>query len=60
MMLHLADGPASLTYTVVPKNFTGELTFASANNAIVTVDANGQITPVGAGDTNVTVTAPTA
>lgn len=58
MMLHLADGPASLTYTVVPKNFTGELTFASANNAIVSVDANGQITPVGAGDTNVTVTAP--
>lgn len=45
MMLHLADGPASLTYTVVPENFTGELTFASANNAIVTVDANGQITP---------------
>lgn len=58
MMLHLADGPASLTYTVVPKNFTGELTFASANNAIVTVDANGQITPVAAGDTTVTVTAP--
>ena len=58
MMLHLADGPASLTYTVVPENFTGELTFASANNAIVTVDANGQITPVAVGDTNVTVTAP--
>lgn len=58
MALHLADGPASLTYTVVPENFTGELTFASANNAIVTVDANGQITPVAAGDTNVTVTAP--
>lgn len=58
MMLHLADGPASLTYTVVPENFTGELIFASANNAIVTVNANGQITPVAAGDTNVTVTAP--
>lgn len=58
MALHLADGPAALTYTVVPENFTGELTFASANNAIVTVDANGQITPVAAGDTNVTVTAP--
>ena len=58
MALHLADGPASLTYTVVPKNFTGELTFASANTAIVTVDANGQITPVAVGDTNVTVTAP--
>lgn len=58
MALHLADGPAALAYTVVPENFTGELTFASANNAIVTVDANGQITPVAAGDTNVTVTAP--
>lgn len=58
MMLHLADGPASLTYTVVPENFTGELTFASANNSIATVDTNGQITPVAAGDTNVTVTAP--
>lgn len=58
MALHLADGPASLTYTVVPENFTGELTFASANNAIVTVDANGQITPVAVGDTTVTVTAP--
>lgn len=58
MALHLADGPATLAYTVVPENFTGELTFASANNAIVTVDANGQITPVAVGDTNVTVTAP--
>lgn len=58
MALHLADGPAALAYTVVPENFTGELTFASANNSIATVDANGQITPVAAGDTNVTVTAP--
>lgn len=58
MALHLADGPSALAYTVVPENFTGELTFASANNSIVTVDTNGQITPVAAGDTNVTVTAP--
>ena len=58
MALHLADGPAALAYTVVPENFTGELTFASANNSIATLDANGQITPVAAGDTNVTVTAP--
>ena len=43
---------------MVPENFTGELTFASANNSIATVDTNGQITPVAAGDTNVTVTAP--
>lgn len=56
--LHLADGAAPLTYVVTPEHFTGNLTFASANNAIVTVDANGQITPVAAGDTNVTVTAP--
>ena len=55
---HGSDGPAALAYTVVPENFTGELTFASSNNAIVTVDANGQITPVAVGDTNVTVTAP--
>ena len=46
MALHLADGPSALAYTVVPENFTGELTFASANNSIATVDANGQITPV--------------
>lgn len=58
MALHLADGPSALAYTVVPENFTGELTFASANNSIATVDANGQITPVAVGDTNVTVTAP--
>lgn len=58
MALHLADGPVALSYTVVPERFTGDLTFASANDAIVTVDANGQITPVAVGDTNVTVTAP--
>ena len=58
MALHLADGSAALSYTVVPENFTGELTFASANNSIATVDADGQITPVAVGDTNVTVTAP--
>lgn len=56
--LHLADGPSALAYTVVPEHFTGDLNFASANDAIVTVDANGQITPVAVGDTNVTVTAP--
>lgn len=58
MALHLTDGPSALSYTVVPENFTGELTFASANNSIATVDADGQITPVAVGDTNVTVTAP--
>lgn len=56
--LHLADGAAALAYTVTPEHFTGELTFASANNSVATVDANGQIMPVAVGDTNVTVTAP--
>lgn len=57
MALHISDGNTPLVYTVVPEHFTGDLTFASANNSVVTVDANGQITPVATGDTNVTVTA---
>lgn len=56
--LHLADGAAPLAYTVTPEHFTGALAFASADESIATVDAVGQITPVAAGDTNVTVTAP--
>lgn len=58
MALHLADGPAALAYTVVPENFTGELTFASTDETIVTVDADGLLTPMAVGDTTVTVTAP--
>lgn len=56
--LHLADGAAPLTYVVTPEHFTGNLTFASANESIATVDAAGQVTPVAVGDTTVTVTAP--
>ena len=56
--LHLADGAAPLTYVVTPEHFTGDLTFASADESIVTVDAAGQVTPVAVGDTTVTVTAP--
>ena len=55
--LHLADGAAPLTYVVTPEHFTGNLTFASADE-IATVDAAGQVTPVAVGDTTVTVTAP--
>lgn len=58
MALHLADGPVALSYTVVPERFTGDLTFASADESIATVDAAGQVTPVAVGDTTVTVTAP--
>lgn len=56
--LHLADGAAPLTYVVKPEHFTGNLTFASADESIATVDAAGQVTPVAVGDTTVTVTAP--
>lgn len=56
--LHLADGAAALAYTVTPEHFTGNLTFASADESIATVDAAGQVTPVAVGDTTVTVTAP--
>ena len=55
---HLADGAAPLTYVVTPEHFTGNLTFASADESIATVDAAGQVTPVAVGDTTVTVTAP--
>lgn len=56
--LHLADGAAALAYTVTPEHFTGELTFASTDETIVTVDADGPLTPMAVGDTTVTVTAP--
>lgn len=56
--LHLADGAAPLAYVVTPEHFTGDLTFVSADESIVTVDAAGQVTPVAVGDTTVTVTAP--
>lgn len=56
--LHLADGAAPLAYVVTPEHFTGNLTFVSADESIVTVDAAGQVTPVAVGDTTVTVTAP--
>lgn len=56
--LHLADGAAPLTYVVMPEHFTGALSFACADDAIATVDADGLLTPVAVGDTTVTVTAP--
>lgn len=56
--LHLAGGAAALAYTVTPEHFTGELTFASTDETIVTVDADGLLTPMAVGDTTVTVTAP--
>ncbi len=56
--LHLADGAAAMAYTVTPEHFTGELTFASTDETIVTVDADGLLTPMAVGDTTVTVTAP--
>lgn len=56
--LHMDDGETALVYTVTPEDFSGELTFAVADEAIAAVSADGKITPVAEGETTVTVTAP--
>ena len=47
---------ATITYTVAPNNATdASVTFTSANTAIATVDANGVVTGVAAGETTITI-----
>ena len=49
---------ATLTATVEPSNATNkDVTWASSNNAVVTVDQNGNVEAVGAGTATITVTA---
>lgn len=43
--------------TVTPENHTGTLTFSSSSQTVATVDAEGMLTLVGAGETTVTVAA---
>ena len=48
----------TLTATVEPSNATNkDVTWASSNNAVVTVDQNGNVEAVGAGTATITVTA---
>jgi uncharacterized protein YjdB len=47
----------TLTPTIAPENATNKkVTWASSNEAIATVDANGKVTGVAAGSANITVT----
>jgi uncharacterized protein YjdB len=52
------NGSYSLSATVLPANATNkEITWASSNPAVVTVDANGVLTVVATGSADITVTA---
>lgn len=55
--LHVADTPVAPACTVVPENFSGELTFTVADETIARWQ-DGKIAPVAEGTTTLTVTAP--
>ena len=46
---------ASVTVKVTPSNTTEELTYKSSNTKVATIDKNGKITAVGAGEADITV-----
>ena len=51
------DGTAQLTATVEPANATNKgVTWSSDDETVATVDANGNVTAVGAGEATITVT----
>lgn len=54
-----ADGSQQLTASLLPAGATGDVTWSSSNETAATVDANGLVTNVNAGssDVNVTITA---
>lgn len=54
--LHLyAGGTATIDATVKPAEYNGGVTFTSADEEVVTVDADGVVTAVGVGETTITV-----
>ena len=55
--LHVNDEPLALTYTVTPESFSGELTFSVVDTDVAEY-RDGQIVPVGEGQTELTITAP--
>lgn len=62
-LLFTVDGPgfkpnqATLTHTVYPKNAANQkVTWISSNEAVVTVNPSGIVTPVGVGQASITVT----
>lgn len=58
LMMHIDDGAVAVAYTVVPENFSGELTMTIADEKIATVSADGMVTPVAEGETTLTIMAP--
>ena len=56
--LTVGDEPRQLTATVTPDNATDKtVTWSSDNEAVATVDQNGNVTAVAAGNTTITATA---
>ena len=49
------DGKFLMNVQVYPEDTTDALTYASADEAVVTVDENGSVTAVGEGETTITV-----
>ena len=50
----VGEGPVQLTTTVLPSNATSKtVTWISKNEQVVTVDSNGKVTIIGAGETTI-------
>ena len=50
----VGEGPVQLTATVLPSNATSRtVTWTSKNEQVVTVDSNGKVTIIGAGETTI-------
>lgn len=58
LTMHIDDGAVAVAYTVVPENFSGELTMTIADESIATVSADGMVAPVAEGETTLTIMAP--
>lgn len=58
LTMHIDDGAVAVAYTVVPENFSGDLTMTIADESIATVSADGMVTPVAEGETTLTIMAP--
>ena len=55
--IYVGDDPVALTATVTPTNATNKkVTWASENSNVATVDANGVVTAIAAGEADITVT----
>lgn len=53
-------GIYEIAATVTPTDKTDSISYASSNNDVATVDANGKVTAIGAGEVTITITCGTA